>query len=349
VRRYPTIADGVAQGSDNFLLLRFLAAALVIYGHAPSISGQGPADLFLWLGWSSYSGEIAVDLFFVVSGFLVSASWLRRAHLGAFLRARVLRIVPAYAACILVCAFALGPMFTTLPLRDYYADSQTWNYVLTNLHFGPRLAWLLSGVFTDHPSAVINGSIWTLPIEVLMYACVAALGLCGVLARRNAATFLLVILGAITVAYFRPMLSAPFTDYLRMAALFALGSLCWLWRERIPNHGVVVLIFVALAWATAGTLFYAYLFALAEVAFVFWFAYRLGGTQSPLRRFNSFGDYSYGLYLWGYPAQQIVVTLIGPQSALVNAVCGFLIALPLAVVSWHVIERPALRLKSRWA
>ena len=112
---------------------------------------------------------------------------------------------------------------------------------------------------------------------------------------------------------------------------------------------MVVLIFVALAWATVGTLLYAYLFALAEVAFVFWFAYRLGDAQSPLHGFSSFGDYSYGLYLWGYPAQQIAVALVGPQSALANAACGFLIALPLAVVSWHVLERPALRLKSRWA
>lgn len=348
MRRYPTIADGVAQGSDNFLLLRFLAAALVIYGHAPSISGQGPADLFLWLGWGDYSGEIAVDLFFVISGFLVSASWLRRAHLGDFLLARALRIVPAYAACILACAFALGPMFTSLPLHDYYADAQTWNYALTNLHFGPHLVWLLPGVFTGHPFAVVNGSIWTLPIEVLMYAGIAVLGVFGILRRRLVGTILLMLLCIFAIARIEPTATTPFTDYLRMAGLFALGSLCWLWRERIPNHGAVVLTFVVLAWATVGTLLYAYLFALAEVAFVFWFAYRLGVGLSLLRRFNSFGDYSYGLYLWGYPAQQIAVALVGPQSALVNAVCGFLIALPLAVVSWHVLERPALRLKNRW-
>lgn len=345
--RFRTIADGLAQGSDNFLLLRFLAAAAVIYGHSPSINGSGPQDLFLRLNWGRYSGQIAVDLFFVISGFLVSASWLRREHLFDFLRARALRIVPAYAVCVLACAFAIGPIFTTLPLRRYFSNAQAWDYALTNLHFGPRLAWLLPGVFADHPVSIVNGSIWTLPIEVLMYVCAALLGVVGILARRLWLTAVLAVGFVLVIVWVQPIVSTTLSDYLRMAALFALGGICFVWRARIPNSGVLLLILAALAWALRDTPAYAYLFTFAETAFVFWFAYGLGGAESRLRGFNRVGDYSYGLYLWGYPAQQIVVAIAGPQSVFVNAVGGFAIALLLAIASWHMVERPALRWKTR--
>ena len=347
MRRFRTIADGLAQGSDNFLLLRFLAAAAVIYGHSPSLGGGGPPDLFLRLNWGRYSGQIAVDLFFVISGFLVCASWLRRGQLTDFLRARALRIVPAYAVCILMCAFAIGPMFTTLPWREYFSSPQTWDYVLSNLHFGPRLVWSLPGVFADHPVSIVNGSIWTLPIEVLMYLCVAVLGVFGILARRAWLTIVLAAGFVVAAVWVEPSVSTTIAEYLRMAALFALGGLVYVWRARIPNSGVVLFVLAALAWAARDTAAYAYLFALAETAFVFWFAYGLGGAQSRLRGFNRVGDYSYGLYLWGFPAQQTVVAIAGTQSAFVNAAAGFVVALLLAIASWHLVEQPALRWKRR--
>lgn len=346
--RFRTLADGLAQGSDNFLLLRFLAAAAVIYGHAPAIAGSGPADLFLLLNWGRYSGQIAVDLFFVISGFLVTASWLRRGHLADFLRARALRIVPAYAVCVLVCAFVIGPLFTTLPLREYFSHAQTWGYVWSNLHFGPRLAWLLPGVFADHPVAVVNGSIWTLPVEALMYVCVALFGVAGLLARRAMLPAVLALLFVCAAVAWPALAANPIVpEYLRMAALFALGGLCYVGRAHLPNHGAVVLALAALAWALRATPAYAYLFALAEVTFVFWFAYSFGGVHSRLHRFNRCGDYSYGLYLWGYPAQQCLVAFAGPQSALPNAAGGFALALLLAAASWHLVEQPALRWKAR--
>src|SRR5262245_4455903 len=118
-----TIADGVAQGDDNFLLLRLIAAAMVIYGHAPGISATtGPADLFMALNWGEYSGAIAVDLFFIVSGFMITGSYLRREHLGSYLWARLLRIVPAYAVCMGVCAFVIGPIFSVQPAVDYFSN-----------------------------------------------------------------------------------------------------------------------------------------------------------------------------------------------------------------------------------
>jgi peptidoglycan/LPS O-acetylase OafA/YrhL len=344
-----TLADGYAQGKDNFLLLRFIAAALVIYGHAPAISGDAAQDIFLRANFGEYSGEIAVDVFFAISGFLVTASYLRRQHLADFILARIVRIVPAYAVCLLLCALVIGPLFSTLMPAVYFAQAQVYVYVAKNLSFSPYLVWTLPGVFASNPIAIVNGSIWTLPVEAGMYLCVALFGAFGILARR---AWLCVVLAAMIILAAAYLIYLPITNlpaYLRMAGLFALGGLCFVYRSRIPLHGAMVIAITALAWLGRTTPAYAYLFALGETAFVFWFAYNLDWPQVVLTRFKRLGDYSYGLYLWGYPAQQIVTAVFGPLPALLNALYGFLIALALAIASWHWIEQPALAYKPRRA
>ncbi len=337
-----TLADGLAQKSDNFLLLRFIAASMVIYGHAPAITGHPlPADVFIWLNWGTYSGSIAVDVFFVVSGFLVTGSFLRNPQLADFAWARAIRIVPGYAFCLLLSAFVLGAVFTNLPSRDYFQHPDTLGYIWRNLKFDIFLQWQLPGVFARNPASdVVNGSIWTLPAEVRMYVLVATMGVIGALSWR--VLFNVMALGMLALAVLYPdqtPMSNPH-EYLRLAALFVAGAFCYVNRDRIPMNGSLLLAFAGMAWIGRSTPAFPFLFAAAEVAFVFWFAY-----DTHWRGFNRFGDYSYGIYLWGYPAQQVVAALAGDTHNHINAIGGFLIALALAIVSWHLVEQPALRLK----
>ena len=332
-----TIAQGLEQGQDNFLLLRFIAAALVIYGHAPGITG-GPhdMDIFHVLNWEDYSGAIAVQLFFIISGFLIAGSYLRRHNLVDFVWARCLRILPAYVTCLVVCAGVLGAIFTSYSLGDYFAHPDTFAYVTKNLWLSTDMAWELPGVFEHNPhSTTINGAIWTLPGEIRMYAWVGVLGLVGVLSR--AWLFTVVVAALLVLGHFYPndMPLVPLDAYLKLGALFALGALCYVQRARIPVHGAILLATCALAWCLRATLFYPYVFAVCEALFVFWFAYNLRWHG-----FNRFGDYSYGIYLWGFPVQQMVAAVDGGMSAYANALLSFVIALGLAVASWHVIEKP---------
>lgn len=99
--------------------------------------------------------------------------------------------------------------------------------------------------------------------------------------------------------------------------------------------------FGLLAWAVHGTAFYPMALGLALTAFVFAFAY-----ATPWYGFNRFGDYSYGLYLWGYPAQQVVAHMAPGLAPVMNALLAWVMAMAVAVVSWHIIERPAMTLKS---
>lgn len=338
-----TLAVASEQGRDNFLLLRLLAASLVIYGHGPAISGDATRqDLFVWLGMGTYSGDLAVNAFFAISGFMIAGSYLRRRHLPSFLWARLLRIYPAYAFCLLVSAYALGSLFTTLPLADYVRDHQVLHYVQKNLELGRGLIYGLPGVFEGNPThAVVNGSIWTLPAEVRMYLWVALAGVAGILGRAYLANAL--IAGLIVWGIVRPeaIPLVPRPEFVRLAGYFALGAFCLINRRWIYVGWPIVVAAGALTWIAHGSALYPFALALALTSFVFAFAY-----DTPWYGYNRFGDYSYGLYLWGFPMQQAVASTWPGASALTNSLVAWLLALAAAVVSWHVIEKPALGLRS---
>jgi peptidoglycan/LPS O-acetylase OafA/YrhL len=338
-----TLADGLALPQDNFLLLRVLAAAAVIYGHGYAIvAHRGPPEVFTWIGWGVYSGTIAVDMFFLTSGFLVTGSFLRRHNVLDFAWARTLRLLPAYALCLVGCAFVLGAFYTALPLVDYLKDPATRGYVLTNLHFNLNMAWELPGVFTDNPRrSTINGSIWTLPAEVRMYLWVALVGGLGILSRRAYCNILLAglfVLGLVAPDY---LVMVPLQAFVRLAGFFALGVFCYINRDVVPASGWLALALAAVTWLLRKTPLYSFAFGLAEAAFVFWFAYR-----TRWHGYNRFGDYSYGIYLWGFPAQQVIAHHFPTAAPLTNAALSLPLATALAVVSWHLVEKPALSLKS---
>lgn len=338
-----TLADGLARHADNFLLLRMLAAAAVIYGHAYAlVVTHGERDVFIRMGWGSYSGTIAVDLFFIVSGFLVTGSYLRRRNVFAFAWARALRVLPGYASCLVASAFVLGALYTTLPLATYLAHAGTLDYVQVNLKLGTHLVWRLPEVFVDNPRRdTINGSIWTLPAEVRMYLWVAFAGALGILARRWACSLLLFGLFVLGLLAPEHLWWVPHPAFVRLAGCFALGVLCYLYRDAIPANGWWLATCTVLAWALRHTPMYPFAFALAEAAFVFWFAYR-----TRWHGYNRLGDYSYGLYLWGYPMQQVVAHHLPSTSPLANAALALPLALLVAVLSWHLVEKPAIGLKS---
>ncbi|MFS8138242.1 MAG: acyltransferase family protein, partial [Thermomonas sp.] len=108
----PTIAAVWATQRNNFNVMRLVAAWLVIYGHAWAITGRSGQDLLASLTRFRFAGAIAVDMFFVVSGFLIAAS-LQRNSVRGYLISRGLRIVPALVVCVGVTTFVIGPLLST--------------------------------------------------------------------------------------------------------------------------------------------------------------------------------------------------------------------------------------------
>lgn len=335
-----TVQAHLARRRDNFLLLRIIAALMVIYGHSfPLTRDIGTTDIFLRHHWPMYSGDIAVAMFFVISGFMVSGSFIARGDLFDFAKARLLRIVPAFALVLALCAWVIGPLMTTLSPSEYFRDPAVAAYVFKNLRFSSDMAWQLPGVFQGQARDAVNGSIWTLPAEMRMYLLTAALGVFGLLAHRWLGTVLLLALVWLGVSH--PDFIPLHQDWFRLAGFFALGILVQLHKDKLHVRHDVMLMLVLVAYLSMRTRSMPWLFALGVAYFCFWFAYR-----TPVwRQLERWGDPSYGIYLWGWPVQQVLVAKMPGMTPWHNFLAAATVALVLGYLSWWCLERPALKLK----
>jgi len=348
-----------ASGRDNnFNLVRLLAAGLVLVSHSWPLTGTPGEPLERVAGFSL--GHLGVDVFFVVSGFLVTGSLLAR-PLSSFLRARALRIFPALALSAFGTAFVIGPLVTAKPLGAYLAAWDTWRFALQNSvtwPFGVR--WFLPGAFLGNPGGpAVNGALWSLPWELTMYVKLAVIGaLAGVLARAGvfadtrrvtrAAVWLTATTATVGLGLNEAFtLSSRFevVQGLRLAGLFFTAAVLQLERDRVPLSGpgalgALVVLAVAMHWG--GGWMALYPLALAYV--VLWLALVPGG---PVRAYNRLGDYSYGFYLWQFPLQQWIVLRRPGLTPLELMALAAPATLALAVLSWHLVEERALAFKSR--
>lgn len=328
-----------------FDLLRIVAAVVVILSHAFPLSGH-PEPVATFLGdYGLTFGALAVATFFVISGFLITMSWNISPRAVPYAVKRLARIWPAFLIVVFAAAFVVGPLVTTLSAREYFTNRQTWSYVAHNVFMSP-IKYHLPGVFGTLPHHAVNGSLWTLPYEVLAYIGVLLLGLVGLMSKRAVVLTMFIvalIVFRLDVASHRLHMNIDvggmtFALLLGLGTWFLAGATLYLYRDRLPWSYSVA------AGALAATVLGA---ATGEaVLFFVGFSYLVVfvGTRqwAGAERVHRFGDPSYGIYLYAFPIQQLLV-LAGIRGAW----SLFLAATPITIVfgyaSWHVIERPAMR------
>jgi peptidoglycan/LPS O-acetylase OafA/YrhL len=342
-----------AQGRDNnFNLIRIVAASLVMVSHSFALSTGSPAAEPLRAPLGITLGVIAVDLFFVASGFLVFGSLVRSQSLLEFAWARTLRIQPALLAMLMLTVFGLGPLYTSEPLSAYLTSPQTHRYLLKCATLFGGVAYELPGVFERNPFPHgVNGSLWTLPYEVRMYAALALLWLVCTVSRAHRARLVeagviaaAIVSGALMVhVHFHDAGEKPLP---RLAFMFFTGAAYHVFRERIPLSGrlfgVLLASVIAAAFIHRDTFFVVYSLGVAYI--LFWLAYVPAGW---IRGYNRAGDYSYGTYIYAFPVQQAIVAGIPGITAGPLLLASALVTLALAALSWHLLERHALAHKRR--
>jgi len=294
-------------------------------GHEPQLLG------------SMSMGTLAVLVFFAMSGYLVASSWDADPTAWRFAARRFLRIWPAYFAVIVVTSLCFA-----LSDRRPLAGTAAWMFVAKHMFF-QRWDWAF---FPSLRDPRLNVSLWTIPFEAGCYVAFLAV---AVVTRKSWPRFVAVVCGIAFVSWahgmavFNPSDASVDTDWVFFAAFFAFGAVLFglpRLRTRVASAALLLLGAVAF-WTGSGVI--------GLVIVVSTLAILVGEASWPvLREAGRFGDFSYGIYLWGWPIQQVVTAHLGGQAGF-WPLFGVSLALVLAfsVASWHLVERPALRMKPR--
>lgn len=336
---------------NGFTALRLGAAFFVLLTHSYVLLGHGEEDPLARLTQFVPFSALGVDVFFAISGYLVCQSLLREASPHAYLLKRCLRILPALAVLVALTTFVVGPMFTTDP--GYWKSAQTYHYLLSTLIY----PWqgFLPGVFSANPTSVVNGSLWTLPLEVTCYLLLLAMSWCGALNPRGLALLtsgslaLHMVDAFLTQPAVQPtILSMGLLQLNRLGTIFCGGALLAALGERVVYArsaacAAAALILVALWWGQTNWHRFAFVYILL-------LPYVVITTALFLRRLDRLNrwDISYGFYLYAFLVQQCVVQVVGLDhlSAFRLTVLSVAGTLPCSMLSWILVERPALALKT---
>jgi len=317
--------------------VRLLAALAVLVGHAFVLTGQAPAPRVLGLPLHA----LGVAVFFAISGYLVAGSRDRTSSGIQFLRNRALRIFPGVIAVTLVTVFAIGPIASTSGIAAYFSRSETWAY-LQAMILVPR--YDLPGVFESgtHARTAVNGSLWTLGVEFFCYLLVLAVGFAS---RKNRPSlFAGMAAGGVTLAIACDGIPSVggFASAAEMMVFFAVGAL--LSSVRVVLRASVALALFT-AWIVASVVEPQWGMLLAWLALPYCVLTLAFASAPVLSWVEKIGDLSYGTYLWAYLVQQLVIDVAPHLSLIVSLAVTVACTIPLAAVSWWIIEKPALALK----
>ncbi|MDI2032714.1 acyltransferase [Saccharopolyspora sp. TS4A08] len=335
-----------AAPNHGFAWIRMIGALLVIYGHSSPLVGSG--ELFP-PEWPVQPDEGVLMGFFALSGFQITESWMRDPHALRFAVKRVLRLWPPMLTVSVGMALVVGPMITTLPLGEYFRAHETWGYIVNNAGL-LTLRHDLPGVFESNPwPDAVNGSLWTLPMELLAYGGLFALLLLGT-ARKNLRWLTVLALIGL-VAWDRhleqipgaesagSLLSVPVESLVAFLVAFAAGVLLNLYRIPLSplaaGAGLVVLVVMGNTITASAWMAFAVSYAVI-VAGHFW--------PAKLTVPGVWVNGSYGVYVWGFPVQQLLA-LAGLRNQWLMLLCAAPIAYVLGTLSWKYVEDPTMRLR----
>lgn len=342
-----SIDDRTLLGSraNNLNAVRLVLAGMVMFSHSFVLSyGSEYGDpLSRLTGGQESFGSIAVDLFFVISGLLITASWLRSKSMNDFLLRRVLRIYPGF-----VVALAFSALLTWILCPEFWQ------------HIGNGLGWTEAfladattlsiksmqwpGTFARNPfPGASNGSLWSIQPEFECYLLVAGIGLLFLFKRRM---LILITTGALCARFAFGILHTgdPGHQSNRLYLYFLMGMLTWLFRDKIKFSLLSALgCIVVLLVSTRFTPVFSLLFVIAGS-----YATLSIGLSKPWRltRWTEKTDISYGVYLYAFPVQQVVAMYPGMRTAIVNLLISVPVTVILALLSWHFVEHRFLKMKS---
>ena len=337
-----------ANRNNNFSLLRFFLASMVLLSHSFELKEEyAGREILTRLFGTLTLGELAVDGFFLVSGFLIVQSWQRNPDLNHFLRNRIVRIFPAFVVASLISAFLAGPLG---------AGASTYFEQFNLVQFGKGMlslsAPVVPAVFEGQPYPAVNIPLWTIGYEVRCYLLVALLGACGLAWNRP---LWIVLGGSAFMLFVSPdiLIPAPVISFLsvlgnplqlmRFVAFFSVGAAFYFFHDRIAysrGRALFAALLLMVGLFQLPTTQLSLLLPGAYLLFCFAFA-----PLPALKPFRSWPDISYGVYLYAWPIQKLLLWYMPSLSPGLLFLLSFSLSCLFGLLSWQLVERPFLRLK----
>lgn len=320
-----------------------LATGVILWHSWPLTGHQVPNRWVEQLG-----SQVFVDAFFAVSGFLITRSWIRRPVVRDYAAARALRILPGLWVCVLITAFIFAP---TSVLIQHGSVSALWAsgapvaYAVNNCLMNVVFYVGIDGTPRDVPwPHVWNGSLWTLVFEAGCYIAVGAIGVAGLLKYRWTIPVAFMLTLAATTVFGFPSFGMSTIPQMvaRFAVMFAAGALIYQYQDRIPARWWLVGLCVGVVLLSGLLPNYRVLAAISLAYLVI-----ASGALLKHPRLNLRNDLSYGVYVYAFPVQQLMLVAGVVLPPLLFFVAATAVTLPLAVFSWFVVEKRAIGLKKR--
>jgi len=331
--------------NNNLNFLRLLLAYIVVIFHSMNLSGyKYPlAKLF--------NGHIAVRCFFIISGFLIIRSFWSSYSLKEYIVKRCKRLLPAYFLVIIICTLFLS-LLSNLSIIEYFKQKQLIKYLISNIFFMNFLQPSLPGVFIENKNHAINGSLWTIKLEIGFYLIVPIIAniLYKLKTKKRINTFLalLYIFGYIYKFlclyiskkysnHFMKELAHQLPGYIQY---FSVGIFCAINYNLFHRYGKYLAIpgmIFLIVYYTIGNDYFLPIGLMFIIIFI-------GFNFSILNAIGKIGDYSYGVYIFHFPIIQILVSL-GYFN--INKYVALLVTLgtvfSISYLSWHFIEKKILK------
>lgn len=295
--------------STNLQFMKFIAASMVIFSHAyPIVNGSMEEEPLYRLTKGQISmGGFAVSIFFLSAGYFIAASMERKKSALAFFKARCSRIFPLLWLVVL-CSIMGGSLLTTYEFAAYWKQPQTFLYLLNGILLPVHN---LPGVFEQVPYLpTVNGALWTLPVEFFCYIVCFLCYKWGILRKKYyficaiPASALAIIIGLLEKPY--PFLMQVY----RPCFLFLIGMGYWVYRDTIAVRTAFVFPLSALLAVcfVLGIANWGMFLVFPYLCMSLWF-----GKVQIAKQVARIGDISYGMYLCGFPVQQVLVLHYGKQ------------------------------------
>lgn len=327
--------------SNNFDFLRFALAFLVFLAHFKELN----TNVFDFSFLNFISSVLVIKCFFIISGYLITNSFYSNDfNLKKYFTNRFARIYPAYLVVVVSC-FLLLSIVSTLKFQDYFTNQQNVKYLIYNLLFANFLQPDLQGVFTNNFISAINGSLWTIKIEVMFYITLPFLIL--LLKKMNInyiklTLALIYILSTIYAYYFNEVHNSLTMSKLlpNFMNLFACGIFCYFVKNEIKQYSNWLFV-PALSLISIERYFewYPIMTPICLTIIIMFIAYNFNF----LNNFGKFGDFSYGIYLIHFPIIQYYITVSEHfENKIFYTVSCFITILILSTLSWYLVEKPLL-------